>query len=45
VKDEKEEMMARNLLADKYNERKASGSLSSWARTAQPIAMDLIRNE
>lgn len=41
VKDEEEEMTARNLLADKYHERRANGSLSSWARTALPVAMDI----
>ncbi len=43
VTDEKEETMARNLLADKYNERKVNGSLSQWARTALPVAIDLIQ--
>jgi deazaflavin-dependent oxidoreductase (nitroreductase family) len=42
VKDKEEEMMARNMLADKYYERKANGSLGSWARTALPVAIDLI---
>ena len=41
VKDEKEETLARNLLADKYNERESDGSLSDWARTALPVAMDV----
>ena len=41
VDDKEEEMMARNLLADKYNERKANGSLGNWARTALPIAIDI----
>ena len=45
VKDDKEEMMARNLHADKYNERKVNGSLSGWARTALPVAVDLIQGE
>lgn len=44
VTDEKEETMARNLLADKYNERKVNGSLSQWARTALPIAIDLAHS-
>ncbi|MBK9924566.1 MAG: nitroreductase family deazaflavin-dependent oxidoreductase [Anaerolineales bacterium] len=43
VTDEKEEAMARNLLADKYNERKVNGSLSQWARTALPVAIDLTQ--
>lgn len=41
VKDEEEEMTARNLLADKYHERKANGSLSNWARTALVVGIDL----
>jgi len=42
VTDEQEAMMARNMLADKYHERKANGSLGTWARTALPVAMDLM---
>jgi hypothetical protein len=34
-------MMSRNMLADKYKEREADGSLSEWARTALPVAIDL----
>jgi deazaflavin-dependent oxidoreductase (nitroreductase family) len=45
VTDKEEEMMARNMLADKYNERKANGSLDKWARTALPVAIDLIQGE
>ncbi len=45
VTDEKEEMMARNLLGDKYKERESDGSLSEWARTALPVAMDIIQGE
>lgn len=41
VKGEQEAMTARNLLADKYNERNANGSLSKWARTALPVALDI----
>lgn len=41
VKDEKKEMKARNLLADKYNERKVDGSLGKWARTALVVGFDL----
>lgn len=41
VKDKEEEMMARNLLADKYNERNANGSLGKWARTALVVGIDL----
>jgi len=45
VEDNEEEMMTRNMLADKYNERKANGSLDNWARTALPVAIDLIQGE
>jgi deazaflavin-dependent oxidoreductase (nitroreductase family) len=41
IKDEQEEMIARNMLADKYSEREPDGSLSEWARTALPIAIEL----
>jgi deazaflavin-dependent oxidoreductase (nitroreductase family) len=41
VTDKQEEMMARNMLADKYNERKANGSLGKWARTALVVGIDL----
>ena len=41
VQDETEQMLARNLLADKYNERKANGSLSKWARTALVVGIDV----
>jgi len=41
VTDEKEEMMARNMLADKYNERKVNGSLGNWARTALVVGIDV----
>lgn len=41
VKSEEEEMTVRNMLADKYKEREADGSLSEWARTALPVAIDL----
>ena len=40
VRDEEETTM-RNMLADKYKEREADGSLSEWARTALPVAIDL----
>ena len=45
VKMEQEEMTARNMLADKYKEREADGSLSEWARTALPVAIDLREGE
>lgn len=41
VNDKKEETMARTMLADKYNERESDNSLSEWARTALPVAIDL----
>lgn len=41
VTDEEEELAARILLADKYNERESDGSLSEWAQTALPVAIDL----
>jgi len=41
VEDEAEQMLARNLLANKYNERKANGALSKWARTALVVGLDL----
>jgi deazaflavin-dependent oxidoreductase (nitroreductase family) len=39
--NEEEEIMARNLLANKYHERKANGLLSKWARTALVVGIDL----
>ena len=42
VTDEQEEMLARNLLADKYNERNANGSLGKWARTALVVGIDIL---
>ena len=44
VKNEQEEMTARNMLADKYKERESDGSLSEWARIALPVAIDLERS-
>jgi deazaflavin-dependent oxidoreductase (nitroreductase family) len=41
VKDEAEEMLARNLLADKYHERESDGSLDEWARTALVVGIDV----
>ncbi len=41
VKEEQEEMTARNMLADKYKEREEDRSLSEWARTALPVAIDV----
>jgi deazaflavin-dependent oxidoreductase (nitroreductase family) len=41
VEDETEQMLARNLLADKYKERESDGSLSDWARTALVVGIDV----
>jgi deazaflavin-dependent oxidoreductase (nitroreductase family) len=41
VTDKEEETTARNLLADKYNERESDGSLSEWARTALVMGIDI----
>jgi deazaflavin-dependent oxidoreductase (nitroreductase family) len=41
VNDEKEDAMARAMLADKYSERNNDGSLSNWARTALAVRIDL----
>jgi deazaflavin-dependent oxidoreductase (nitroreductase family) len=41
VQDEAEQLLARNLLADKYKERESDGSLSEWARTAVVVGIDL----
>ena len=45
VENEPEEMTVRNMLADKYKEREADGSLSGWARTALPVAIDVKQGE
>ena len=45
VTDEKEENMARIMLAEKYQEWEAGRKLSEWARTALPIAIDLIEEK
>ena len=42
VKDEKEEMLARTMLADKYKERESDGSLSEWAQSALVMGLDVI---
>jgi len=42
VTEEKEEKTARYLLAEKYQEWEDGKRLSEWARTALPVAMDLI---
>ena len=45
MKNEQEEITARNMLADKYKEREADGSLSEWARTALSVAIELKEGE
>jgi deazaflavin-dependent oxidoreductase (nitroreductase family) len=44
VQEEREEMIVRHILADKYKEREADGSLSEWARTALAVAIDVKSN-
>lgn len=41
VSDEKEDGMARTLLADKYNEREQDGSLTPWAQSALAVGIAL----
>ena len=42
VKEKDEDTLARYLLAEKYQEWEDGKTLSEWARTALPIAIDLI---
>ena len=42
VKDEKEETMARYLLAEKYQEWEDGRTLSKWARTALVVGIDIL---
>ena len=42
VKNKEEETIARYLLAEKYQEWEDGKTLSEWARTALPIAIDLM---
>ena len=42
VTDGKEETMARHLLARKYQGWKEGKKLSEWARSALPVALDLL---
>jgi deazaflavin-dependent oxidoreductase (nitroreductase family) len=42
VKDEKEETMARYLLAEKYQEWDDGKKLSEWARSALVVGIDVI---
>ena len=41
VKDAEEERTARYLVAEKYQEWEEGKSLSQWARTALPVAIDI----
>jgi deazaflavin-dependent oxidoreductase (nitroreductase family) len=41
VKDQEEELQARYLLAEKYQEWEDGKTLSQWAQTALPVAIDL----
>ncbi len=41
VTDEKEEMMARYLVAEKYQEWESGRTLSEWARTSLVVAIDI----
>jgi deazaflavin-dependent oxidoreductase (nitroreductase family) len=45
IEDEQEQTLARNMLADKYKEREADGSLSEWAQTAVVVGIDLNSSE
>ena len=45
VSEEKEDLMARQGLAEKYQEWNDEKSLSEWARTALPVAIDMHRAE
>ena len=45
VTDEKEEMTARTTMAEKYQEWEEGRTLSQWARTALPVAIDLHNRE
>ncbi len=44
VSDEKEELMARHMLAGKYQGWKEGNKLSDWAKTALVVAIDLNKN-
>lgn len=45
VHEEKEDWMARTMIAEKYQEWNDDKSLSAWARTALPVAIDLHQAE
>jgi deazaflavin-dependent oxidoreductase (nitroreductase family) len=45
VQEEKEDWMTRTMLAEKYQEWNENKSLSDWARTALPVAIDIQGEE
>jgi deazaflavin-dependent oxidoreductase (nitroreductase family) len=45
VTEKQEERTVRDKMADKYNERETDGSLSDWAQTALPVAIDVTEGE
>lgn len=45
ITDEEEDKRARTMLAEKYQEWEEDKKLSDWARTALPIAIDLIEEK
>jgi len=45
VHDEKEDLMVRYMMAEKYQEWSEDKSLSEWARTALPVAIEVHREE
>ena len=45
VHDEKADLMVRYMLAEKYQEWSEDKSLSEWARTALPVAINIYQEE
>lgn len=45
VNDKDEDRLARYLLAEKYQEWEEGKTLSQWAQTALPVAIDLISRQ
>jgi deazaflavin-dependent oxidoreductase (nitroreductase family) len=45
VEDREEELRARYLVAEKYQEWEEGRTLSDWARTALPVAIDVKEGE
>jgi deazaflavin-dependent oxidoreductase (nitroreductase family) len=45
VKDQDEDRIARHLVAEKYQEWEEGRTLSQWAQTALPVAIDLVSNQ